>query len=568
MRQVFEAEFLNTGWFDETAIVEGWYDQDFGPGGIQLRASSTAGTSGANAGSLNITIPSSVQANDLILLVGSKNATGATWTTPSGFTLWQSITDGVETTQGVVYYKVSDGSEGGTSATIDPSTTNTGIGAVCLVFKNVDPADPIDTADTTGAWNVNATGPDPTTNAITTDHNGAALVHLWERTGSRAGYTVAYDSALGVIGENNYSGATVEQTLFAAWELKGVAGTSTARTLDTTGSTNITWDAVIALRDVATAGGGSATFDTLVGTATAAGGSTSLTGDAGFATVAGSATADGGSTTFGVSVDFTTTVGDATASGGSTSMSGDAGFATTASADAASGGSTTLTGDAAFSTTATSDTASGGSTSFAGDANFSTVVGVATADGGSTSLSGEAEFVSTVGTATASGGSTTATGDANFDTVVGVATAAGGVTTFDAGSSATFDTTVGTATASGGSTSLSGDADFSTTVGSATASGGSTTFDATVNATFTTLAGSATASGEATAFVGNVLSAVFETMVGTARTSGGVSYMFTDTQPPTTESRTPVRVGGNWRNPWMNKDRRDRVGPWMRRNDK
>lgn len=220
--------------------------------GVNLRSFSKAATAGSNAGSLNITLPADIQEDDLIVIVGTKNATGDTWSTPSGYTLWQSITNGTDVCQGVVYYKVADGTEGGTTVNVNPSSTNTGIGAMAFVWINVKPSDPIDSAATTGAWDVNAVGPDPTTNSITTDHDGAALLHIWVRQGSRAGFTVDYGGALKVIDENNSLGATVEQTMFAAWELKATAGATTARTLDTTGGTNVSWDAVIALRDVIT----------------------------------------------------------------------------------------------------------------------------------------------------------------------------------------------------------------------------------------------------------------------------------------------------------------------------
>lgn len=129
---------------------------------------------------------------------------------------------------------------------------------------------------------------------------------------------------------------------------------------------------------------------------------------------------------------FTTAVGTATADGGSTTLSGDAGFGTVVGSATADGGSTTLTGGATFATTVATATAEGGSTSFLSGATFTTLVGTAAADGGSTTLSGSATFTTVVATATADGGSGSfeAGGSATFDTTAGSATADGGVSSF------------------------------------------------------------------------------------------------------------------------------------------
>lgn len=278
---------------------------------------------------------------------------------------------------------------------------------------------------------------------------------------------------------------------------------------------------------------GAATFTTLEGTSTAAGGTTSFTGDGTFSSTAGAATAAGGSSTFRVDNTFTTLAGDAPAAGGTSSFTGTATFGTTAGDAPASGGSTTFRVDETFTTTVGDAPASGGVSTFTGgtggvDGTFTTLAGAATAAGGATSFTGDAAFTTTVGDAPAAGGSSTFTGGATFTSVVG------------------------DAPASGGSTSFTGDGSFTTTVGDAPAAGGTGSFTTDNSATFTTVAGDAGAAGGSTSFTGG---ATMTTVQASATAGGGVSSVVHTFTPAPVSKRTDAR--------WFN-DRLQGVSVWKK----
>jgi hypothetical protein len=164
-------------------------------------------------------------------------------------------------------------------------------------------------------------------------------------------------------------------------------------------------------------------------------------GDATFTSLAGDATAAGGDTTFTGDATFTTTVGDAPAAGGSSTLTGDATFTTTVGDAPAAGGSSTLTGDATFTTVAGDATAAGGDTTFdVPDATFATLAGDATADGGDTTFTGDVapppfDYGNGPGTWTPVKRPyelPQPVVDAQFATIVGALIAEGGITTFDA----------------------------------------------------------------------------------------------------------------------------------------
>ena len=309
-------------------------------------------------------------------------------------------------------------------------------------------------------------------------------------------------------------------------------------------SSNGTFDTTVG--DAPAAGGstsfaGGATFTTLVGDAPAAGGTTSFTGNATFTTLAADAPAAGGTTSFTGTAVFDTLAASAPADGGVTSFAGGATFDTLAASAPADGGSSTFTGTATFDTLVGTATAAGGVTTFDAGSNgtFDTLAGDAPAAGGSTTFTGGATFDTLAGDAPAAGGSTAFTGSATFDTVVGTATAAGGVTTFDVAGDGTFTTLVGDAPAAGGSSSFTGSATFTTLVGDAPAAGGSTSFAG--GATFATLVGDAPAVGGSSAFTGG---ATFDTLAASAPAAGG-SSSFTGSATFTTLVGEAIASGGD-----------------------
>lgn len=201
-------------------------------------------------------------------------------------------------------------------------------------------------------------------------------------------------------------------------------------------------------------GGGDVTFTTLVGDATADGGSAAFTAAAVFTTSTAEAGADGGTGAFTADGVFATSEGSATADGGTGTFSGGGGV----SFD-------TLPGDA---------TADGGTGTFRADGVLTTVEGAATADGGSTSFTAAATFATTAGSAAADGGTGTFTADGLITTLTGTAVADGGTATFTA--AAVFATTPGDALADGsGATFLAGGV-FVTATAAALADGGTGTF--------------------------------------------------------------------------------------------
>ena len=268
-------------------------------------------------------------------------------------------------------------------------------------------------------------------------------------------------------------------------------------------------------------GSAGVTFSVLVGTATASGSTTALTGSATFTGAAGSATAAGSTASMATAVaaTFTALVGAAAAAGGAASLTGQATFTATAAAATASGSTASATGAGRFATTAAAATAGGSATSLTGQATFTAMVGTASAAGSSATMAATtgATFTATVATATASGGATSLTGAARFQADVGTGAASG--STASMVGAARFAATAGTATAAGTSTTITGAARFTVATGQAAAAGGTVT--ATGSASFVATVATATAAGGQVTLV--VLSAITidGARIATARRSGG-----------------------------------------------
>jgi hypothetical protein len=107
-----------------------------------------------------------------------------------------------------------------------------------------------------------------------------------------------------------------------------------------------------------------------------------------FVTVVGVATADGGSSTFTGSATFATVPATATGDGGVSSFTGSALFVTLFGAGSADGGTSTFDTLAEFVTVSGDATTGGASTTFTGTALFVTGAGPASADGGSAAWCG------------------------------------------------------------------------------------------------------------------------------------------------------------------------------------
>lgn len=239
----------------------------------------------------------------------------------------------------------------------------------------------------------------------------------------------------------------------------------------------------------------------------------------------------------GTPATFTTLAGDATAAGGDTSMQGAARFAAAAGSATGGGGSTTLAGQGILGATAGAAAASGGGVSMAGAAAFAVSVGAASAAGGTVVMSAgsPATMVALAGAATAAGGTAAVTGGAVLVATAGAVTAGGGTASMSTGGAGTFTALTGAATASGGTAAMSGQARFVATAAAATASGGTALLAGA--ATFLALAATASASGGVATSTGAARMAV---LAGQALAAGGVAQMVGDAVAPvpTPASRT------------------------------
>lgn len=231
----------------------------------------------------------------------------------------------------------------------------------------------------------------------------------------------------------------------------------------------------------------------------------------------------------GTPATFTTLAGDATAAGGDTSMQGAARFAAAAGSASGGGGSTALAGQGILAATAGAAAASGGGVSMAGAATFTVSVGAASAAGGTVVMSAgsPATMVALASAATAAGGTATVTGAGVLAVTSAAVTASGGTATMTAGGTGTITALTGAATASGGAAAMSGQARFVATAAAATASGGTALLAGA--ATFLALAATATASGGVATSTGAARMAV---LAGQALAVGGVAQMVAAGSPP------------------------------------
>jgi hypothetical protein len=135
---------------------------------IALRDVATATTNLASIASQDIMLPSTIQADDLILIASCQRANNATWVTPSGYVLLHS--QGTTTTSNslAVFRKVAVAGDAGATVTMDPSST-AGMATVALVFSGVDTTSPVNASATAADTTANTTGDAPSVTTTVAD---------------------------------------------------------------------------------------------------------------------------------------------------------------------------------------------------------------------------------------------------------------------------------------------------------------------------------------------------------------------------------------------------------------
>lgn len=413
--------------------------------------------------------PAGLSANDLILCaVQAREAASAVATMPAGWTLLAEVagtfgTVGVDTGPTRMWWFTKDTVSGSESGTVTVTVTS---GTVCIAamfaFQSATGAFDIAWAsgeDTSAGTTISAVcSPDGGLGAGWIAAGDFLFGHIGKPTDAGTCSAQNFASTGLTIGArtevweySSTNGNDLESTAYWADVSSGTQSVSTVTASASVGTSTYGPALVLRLRDAAA---GDVTFTTLVGDATADGGSAAFTAAAVFTTSTAEAGADGGTGAFTADGVFATSEGSATADGGTGTFSGGGGV----SFD-------TLPGDA---------TADGGTGTFRADGVLTTVEGAATADGGSTSFTAAATFATTAGSAAADGGTGTFTADGLITTLTGTAVADGGTATFTA--AAVFATTPGDALADGsGATFLAGGV-FVTATAAALADGGTGTF--------------------------------------------------------------------------------------------
>lgn len=435
--------------------------------------------------------PAGLSANDLILCaVQAREAASAVATMPAGWTLLAEVagtfgTVGVDTGPTRMWWFTKDTVSGSESGTVTVTVTS---GTVCIAamfaFQSATGAFDIAWAsgeDTSAGTTISAVcSPDGGLGAGWIAAGDFLFGHIGKPTDAGTCSAQNFASTGLTIGArtevweySSTNGNDLESTAYWADVSSGTQSVSTVTASASVGTSTYGPALVLRLRDAAA---GDVTFTTLVGDATADGGSTAFTADATFTTSTGAATADGAVTSFTADAVFATTAADATADGSTASFTADAVFATSEGAATADGGTSSFTTSSGvtFATLPGEATADGGTGTFRADATFATTAGGATADGTVTTFTAAATFTTTAAEATADGGQAAFTASATFTTTEGAATADGGTGTFTG--AALFTTTVGDATADGGEGTFRADGLFASLVGVALADGGTGTF--------------------------------------------------------------------------------------------
>ncbi len=158
---------------------------------VSLRSSSTLAI-GSSDTSHDLTLPATIEADDLIVVACSTQDSSAAGppTTPSGFTL-------ISTQGGVssfdpeisIYYKVADGTEDSTTVTFAGYGSPTELHAVAVVYDGVDTSTPLDAAAST-IVDV-AANPDPASITVTAAGARVLLFAVGNQTGSTPTPTIS-----------------------------------------------------------------------------------------------------------------------------------------------------------------------------------------------------------------------------------------------------------------------------------------------------------------------------------------------------------------------------------------
>lgn len=130
---------------------------------IGLRGSPASAT-GTNGGNASITYPTGIQANDGIIMIGTWADVAIAVTTPSGFTLVDSLMDAGPNIQTRIWQKVAAGTESGSIA---PNYGGVGIkwGLAMIAYSGTDTTSPIQTDTITPLTTAGTSRTSPTVTA-------------------------------------------------------------------------------------------------------------------------------------------------------------------------------------------------------------------------------------------------------------------------------------------------------------------------------------------------------------------------------------------------------------------
>lgn len=178
---------------------------------------------------------------DIILAFGAvpSNTAGIDW---SGYTVIDEDVNSASTGRGALYYKISDGTETTATFTGDGSGTSS-VGALVMVFRGVDTADPFSATATTATGS--STNPAPA--AITPDYpESASVVFAFSRVNDA---TITVPANYGNLVTVNAGADTNDVSLAAAWRGGRLAVAHTPGTF--TGWSTGSWRAItVALKPI------------------------------------------------------------------------------------------------------------------------------------------------------------------------------------------------------------------------------------------------------------------------------------------------------------------------------
>lgn len=179
-------------------LQDGSTDFVYGPGGQPLEqlashsislVGAVPNSSGPTTTSVSVQLPTTIQANDeiLVAVTYAQGTTTGGVTGPAGYTTVATVKSPSTANPDVlvVYARKASGTEGGTSATVS-FTAPTAAGMVAAVYRGVDPNVAIDVTSSGSGSGVGSVTPDPTTTRYTGDQlvvfQGASFVDTAARS--------------------------------------------------------------------------------------------------------------------------------------------------------------------------------------------------------------------------------------------------------------------------------------------------------------------------------------------------------------------------------------------------